>query len=630
MKKARTQILKILGGVLALLLILGLGAGFALNTAACQNRIMDYTTDRFIERLGTYVKVDSVSVAFFSNEVRLDGLVVEDLEGRKMFEMDRLEVGIDLMALFSNDIRISKAHITGLRADLYAATPDSPANYQFIIDSLFPPKHPADTLQTAQPEKKPKKKLQFDLKHLLVDHVSLNLHSQKMDTKAVLDQLRYTVEKNQQRFAELSGLQLTTDNHLPRKNEGKPHRGFFDKGHLQLKANLQLSIAHLDKDSIVARLMHAEATDSVTGIDLKDLRFDVVTNLKTAHLKSVGIRLPHTIVSIDTAFLQLPSKKAERPLYYSTSTIEVQTMIKDIARPFAPILQGFTTPLAVSVRLSGDDQSMQFQQIRVNTTDKRLTIAASGGITQLKDPHAMVVSFDVQEMRARDKIQRQIINHFPVKKMMMEQLDRLGNISYTGHFDIFWRKEAFRGLLRTAVGNVDFRFAIDENSKYINGSAGTKQLQLGQLFDVPSVGAIAADAHFKVDISKPRTALMRKQKGGKLPIGHVDAVVHEASYKKIKLHNIHADIDCDGAVAEGKLNMKGRHTDLLCSFSVTQTQSLRKMKFKPGIRFHKLSDEDRAKKQDEKQKKREAKAAEKQRKREEKAARKREKAPKPS
>ena len=60
MKKARTQILKILGGVLALLLILGLGAGFALNTATCQNRIMDYTTDRFIERLGTYVKVDSV------------------------------------------------------------------------------------------------------------------------------------------------------------------------------------------------------------------------------------------------------------------------------------------------------------------------------------------------------------------------------------------------------------------------------------------------------------------------------------------------------------------------------------------------------------------------------------------
>ena len=81
-----------------------------------------------------------------------------------------------------------------------------------------------------------------------------------------------------------------------------------------------------------------------------------------------------------------------------------------------------------------------------------------------------------------------------------------------------------------------------------------------------------------------------------------------------------ADITSDGAVAEGNIAIKGRHTDLLCAFSYTSTDSVNgKLKIKPGIRFHKLSEEDR-------QAKREVKEARKQQKKEKAEQRRLEKA----
>ena len=144
--------------------------------------------------------------------------------------------------------------------------------------------------------------------------------------------------------------------------------------------------------------------------------------------------------------------------------------------------------------------------------------------------------------------------------------------------------------------------------------------------DMPDIGKIACKANFKFDISKPRTALMRKQKGGKLPIGQVDAEVYEAAYKKVKVRNIVANIKSDGAVADGNLAMKGGRVDVLCSFSFTNTNEMKKTKIKPGIRFHKLSEEDKAVRDERKQQKADEKALRKQQKADEKALRKQQKA----
>jgi hypothetical protein len=234
--------------------------------------------------------------------------------------------------------------------------------------------------------------------------------------------------------------------------------------------------------------------------------------------------------------------------------------------------------------------------------------------------------FEVIDMVAKPGIKDKIINQFVVKKFMMRQLYTLGTLKYHGSFDILWKKEQFRGLLNTDVGDLNFQFQLDEANKYLIGSASTSNVELGKAFDVKDLGKIVCTTDFRFDIHKGRTAEMRRKLGGKLPIGEVKANVKEAKYKKITVRNINADIKSNGAVAIGDIAIIGRHTDLLASFSFTNTDSIRsKLKVKPGIRFHGLTDEQKLEKAEKKRKKKEQKLLKKQQKEMEKERRKAEK-----
>ena len=75
---------------------------------------------------------------------------------------------------------------------------------------------------------------------------------------------------------------------------------------------------------------------------------------------------------------------------YSTSQIRGRVLLKDIARPFAPVLSRFSIPLTLQTRMSGNDNAMYFRDVFVGTTDKRLSIRATGRIANLKDKYKLI------------------------------------------------------------------------------------------------------------------------------------------------------------------------------------------------------------------------------------------------
>ena len=284
-------------------------------------------------------------------------------------------------------------------------------------------------------------------------------------------------------------------------------------------------------------------------------------------------------------------------------------VLKDIAQTFAPVLKKFSLPLNLQTQMSGNDNELRFRNVSVSTTDKKLNIAASGRISNLKDKYALRVHFDVHKLVTDGQYAEHVINQFDVKKFMMKQLHALGRFTYQGHFDVLWKKEQFAGVLNTVPGKLNVQLTLDELSKYVLGTVRTDSFELGKAMDMPDLGKIVCKADFKFDISKPRTAQMRKVKGGKLPIGSVQADVAEGKYKKIKVRNLIAELESDGAVATGNITVKGKRVDVLCGFSFTNTNEMKKTKIKPGIRFHKMSDEDKAKRDEERAAKKEAKQA---------------------
>jgi hypothetical protein len=142
--------------------------------------------------------------------------------------------------------------------------------------------------------------------------------------------------------------------------------------------------------------------------------------------------------------------------------------------------------------------------------------------------------------------------------------------------------------------------------------------------DMKNIGPVAATASFKIDISKPRTAIMRKRLGGKLPIGEVHAHVSRASYNFVRTRDLTVNIVSNGAVAEGNLDAPGKWMDLSCTFSFTNTNEMQKTKIKPKMKLHlfgkdNMTDEEKAQLKAAKQAEKAQKKAQKQ---EEKAARK--------
>lgn len=622
MKKTMKRLLKWVGGTLLGIVLLLVVAVLLLNTSMVQGRLVEEAVGVLKEKLQTEVKVGKFQVRLIGQDVRLEDVEIEDQQHRKMFILKELGVELDLRRLLDREIRITDAKVKGLEAHLYKDSTDTVANYQFFIDA-FKKKHKPKVKEEKKDTVK-KQKMNIDFDQVKLEDIKLTYNKESaslgglfirkdqndmmvgevhdlasswvkktkkgpVDTRLHIGTIHLSNQDGQHQL-NITGIRYITDNGKPRKNFNKPKRGFFDVGHLDLLAEMDVNVLYTGKDSVVAEIVRFQAQDSVSGIDVRKLKARVEANKQVAHVKQFSISLPNTTLRFDEATLQLPSKKKGRKLAYSTSLITGTTLLKDISRVFAPVLKNFTEPLYLQTTMTGNDEGMQFNNVKVHTKQKDLTISAKGYITGLKDKYKLHVHFDVNRMTAQGGSKERIISHFPVKKFMMKQLHNLGTIGYVGTFDVLWKREQFAGVLTTKPGNINFSFALNENTKYVEGTVRTDSFELGQAMGMPDLKKVACMATFKFDISKPRTAIMRKKVGGKLPMGEVYAEVYEAKYKLLHVRNTVATIKSNGAVAEGEIDVRGKRVDVLCSFSFTNTNEMQKTKIKPKLKFHPFSE----------------------------------------
>ena len=219
MKKALLLILKILGGLLAVVIVLTVGAFAAFHTDAVQKRLVDNATQMLSDYLHTTVRIEKANVSFIDQGVRLYGVEIDDLQQREMFQMKELGVDLKILPLLHHEVSVSKAMIRGLEARIYkpATDSDSVANYQFVIDAFKSKKKvQADTsvVDTALTKKKP---LLIDVKKVTLEDINISYN----DTlRAHLGSLDYKKDRQEQHFAKLQDLTTSfvkkTKKHTPK------------------------------------------------------------------------------------------------------------------------------------------------------------------------------------------------------------------------------------------------------------------------------------------------------------------------------------------------------------------------------------------------------------------------------
>ena len=606
--------LKIFGILAAVFVVILLGAALIFNSSSVQKKVLDNSTEMLAERLQTKVKIDSVSINLLTFDANLFGVDIEDQEHRKMLQVECLSVNLDVWGFFKGQVDITSAKLDGVKARLYKPK-DGEANYQFVLDAF---KSDKPKKAKKEEEGKEKKKLALNVSNAEVSRIDVvfnedtfalgNLSYVKRwsgSEEGFIRQLRGKIDyvtkkgpqtarldvgeiavlgKDDRREVKIDGLHFIIDNHLPRKNADKPKRGFFDAGHLDIHANMELMVNHLGKDTANISMTKFVAIDTITGFNVKTLKFRAGINKQAAYLREITLQQENTVLNFDSATIVLPSKKEGRKFAFQTSRMTGTTILKDISRPFAPVLKNFTMPLDLSLLFSGTDTTLVFKDVEVHSQDQRLTIHADGGITHLNVPQDLAVRFHVKDMLAIGDIKEEIISMFAGKKLMMKQLKNLGDLRYTGDFAILWKREEFQGNVGTAAGSLNFNFTIDENDKYITGSANTGRIHLGKVLEMKDVGDVALNANFKIDIHKERTAQMRKKYGGKMPIGNVNAVVREASYKGVKIKNLNVAIKSNGGQIEGDINQENKGLDWACDFSISDIDKMSTLKVKPKVK----------------------------------------------
>lgn len=546
------------------------------NSGYVQNRLISMATDALEKELKTDVRIEGIGINLLGQHVTFYGVSLKDQQQRDLVRVKEVFGDFCLLPLLSGHVDLKECRLSGI--DLLIVQPENgPANYQFLLDAT---KKDQKTKQNKQPQNKV---FQLDLQYAQIKQ----LHVKYNDKDYYLDQAAY-FDWRDNRHVDIKGLNFKTDNHKPRRNQNRPHRGAFDEGHMELIADMGLDILRIDKDTLSARLTKCSIKDTIAGIDLNDVRADILYSDKHIRLSDVVVQQTTTRIDIPKADIMLPDKEKQTRLYYRADSITARIMLKDIAKPFAPALKRFSIPLNLRVSVDGSGHEMTFHGIHINTDDQLLVINATGIMRNLTKARDLTLHFDVHDMVARPGIKDKIINQFTVKKYMMYQIYAMGVVSYHGSFDILWRKEQFRGLMKTEKGDVDFEFELDESTKYLTGKASTNALHLGDLFRMNKLGNIDCSATFKIDYSKQRTAEMRKVKGGKLPIGEVGADIRSVEYRNISLENLLVSMESDGALAEGHVTLKGQMTDLMLEFSFTNTAEMQKVKVKPRLKYRHL------------------------------------------
>ena len=583
------------------------------NSSYVQDKLISLATDALSKELKTEVKIDRIKLNLLSMSAGIEGIKLKDQQQRDMLKVHRVWGRMGLLGLLKGEILMRKCEVDSI--DVLLIKPDDgPANYQFLLDSNKKDKrHPKDSTKHNG--------LKFDLKDAVIKgiHVKYNdkdynlaqayynhwrgkhtvtVHHlqadwQKQTKKALVNwhvdsgTLTASISDNEKGKAriDIKGLELKSDCDLPRRNFGKPHHGAFDDRHFNLQADLGIDVLNTSKDSTVLKLTNGCVKDTIGGIDLTELKSDITICGKRLIFSNAVVQQVTTRLDIPKAEFLLPDKKKGTSLSFHADSIKGRVMLKDISQPFAPVLRKFSIPLNLSVDVSGTNEGLLFKDIQVGTDDKKLTISAMGMLRNLREARKLALHFEVYEMKAKPGIKHKIINQFTVKKYMMTQIYAMGLIRYAGSFDILWKKQQFRGLLNTEKGDVHFNFELDGVNKYVTGNVSTDSLKLGELFQLEKIGNIDCSASFKIDISKSRTGVMRKQKGGKLPMGEVKADIRKIGYRGINMKNIVADIQSDGAIANGDVTLMGNLTDLVLQFSFTNTDEMHKMKIKPRLQF---------------------------------------------
>lgn len=432
----------ICNGIIWTLIVLYLLLIVLMHLPSVQTFLGKEVAEALADKFGTKVEVGKVNLGFF-NRIIIDDVMMYDQQGDSLIYASRLSAKIDYMAATQGKISVSSAQIFGLRANLYRQTAKSPANFQFVLDSLAS----KDTTQ----------------------HKPLDLHIGSLIIR------RGAIAYNQRDVA--------------------PRSGVFSPQHIRVsELSSHILLNHVTDSSIDLLLKKLSFKDE-SGFKLQSLHFKLQADRQKATLKEFRLLMPRSELVLDDlkATYRFEGKRfIPESLRFKGGIQQSKITFADVAS-LVPALRHFDDAVFVSSRFSGTAKSISVPSLNLRTGSGSFNLQARGSYSHASSHPAW--NADIANLNLSPAGVEFLAENLGSKVKIPKEIQRLGTIHLTGKAKGYEKVLSAKGNIETDAGNISLQAV--KNDDRIKASVDTRGVNLGRILDNRKWGTVVAkiDAH---------------------------------------------------------------------------------------------------------------------------------------
>ena len=432
----------ICNGIIWTLIVLYLLLIVLMHLPSVQTFLGKEVAEALADKFGTKVEVGKVNLGFF-NRIIIDDVMMYDQQGDSLIYASRLSAKIDYMAATQGKISVSSAQIFGLRANLYRQTAKSPANFQFVLDSLAS----KDTTQ----------------------HKPLDLHIGSLIIR------RGAIAYNQRDVATRSGV--------------------FSPQHIRVsELSSHILLNHVTDNSIDLLLKKLSFKDE-SGFKLQSLHFKLQADRQKATLKEFRLLMPRSELVLDDlkATYRFEGKRfIPESLRFKGGIQQSKITFADVAS-LVPALRHFDDAVFVSSRFSGTAKSISVPSLNLRTGSGSFNLQARGSYSHASSHPAW--NANIANLNLSPAGVEFLAENLGSKVKIPKGIQRLGTIHLTGKVKGYEKVLSAKGNIETDAGNISLQAV--KNDDRIKASVDTRGVNLGRILDNRKLGTVEAriDAH---------------------------------------------------------------------------------------------------------------------------------------
>ena len=426
--------------------VLGLYATLmiTINTPWAQEQLGNKVAEVVGEKLGTKVKVGRVDLGFL-NRLILDDVVIYDQHNKQMVNVARMTAKIDLTPLALGKIVISSAQIFGAQLQLYKPDKDSPANYQFVLDSLAS----KDTTRQTP--------LDLRINSFIMRHSAV--------TYDQWDEAP-TPERFNPYHVHVTGIST----------------------HIILKA--------LKEDSLNINVKRLTCVEQ-SGLNLQRLSFRLVADNHSANLQQFQLQLPSTDIRMDSVIATYDAEHLRESLRLQ-GAIDLSRVTPSDFRSLLPKLKNYQHTIGLAADFTYQHGKLDVGQLQAISDKGDISFEANGYYQhpeQGNDTWQLQVENLAVASETLDFLSKNII---PLPDMVL----RVGDIRLKGSF----LSDAQGTLhtqadIQTDLGHADAELRLREDKQFA-GNVRTNGVDIGRLMNNDKIGSVALDVEMSGTIDK--------------------------------------------------------------------------------------------------------------------------------